>query len=230
MFTTPPDCLRITLRALAHVLAYPDARVRALLPQLSAALATEQALRPARLAELQALCRQLAQGDPMEMEARYVETFDRGRATSLHLFEHVHGDSRDRGPALVDLAQTYERAGLHLSAQELPDHLPVVLEFASTQPAAVARSFLGEMAHILNAVFSALLARGNPYASVIAAILEVAGQQVQSVPLAPEPGIDESWDEPAAFEGCSQRGQARPDQPQPLHFVRNPRAPQGASV
>jgi len=106
----------------------------------------------------------------------------------------------------------------------------VVLELPPLQPPEVARSFLGEMAHILNALFSALLARGTPYASVVAAILEVSGQQAQSVPVAPEPEIDESWDEPAAFDGCSNRGQAKPGQPQPLHFVRNPRASQGASV
>ncbi|MBI3102711.1 MAG: nitrate reductase molybdenum cofactor assembly chaperone [Burkholderiales bacterium] len=230
MFSKKPQSLRLTLRALGALLAYPDAPLRAVLPQLAEALEGEQVLRPERLAELQALCRQLALGDPIEVEARYVETFDRGRSTSLHLFEHVHGDSRDRGPALIDLMKTYERAGLHFSASELPDHLPVVLEFASTQPPEVARNFLGEMAHILNALFSALLARGTPYASVVAAILEVSGQQVQSVPVTPEPEIDESWDEPAAFDGCSNRGQAKPGQPQPLHFVRNPRASQGASV
>ncbi|MET5021328.1 nitrate reductase molybdenum cofactor assembly chaperone, partial [Burkholderia pseudomallei] len=76
--------------------------------------------------------------------------FDRGRSTSLHLFEHVHGDSRDRGPAMIDLAQTYEKAGLHLGPAELPDYLPVVLEFASTQPPKEARAFLAEMTHILN--------------------------------------------------------------------------------
>lgn len=228
MFEKKPPSLRLTLRALSLLLAYPDAPLRQALPELAAALAGEQALRPERLAELQALCRQLELTDPIEVEARYVETFDRGRSTSLHLFEHVHGDSRDRGPALIDLMQTYERAGLHFSASELPDHLPVVLEFASTQSPEVARSFLGEMAHILTALFSALLARGTPYASVVAAILELAGQQVQAVPVPPDPEIDESWDEPNAFEGCSNRGQARPGQSQPLHFVRNPL--QGASV
>jgi nitrate reductase delta subunit len=83
----------------------------------------------------------LAALDPMEAEARYVDNFDRGRQTSLHLFEHVHGDSRDRGPALIDLMQTYEKAGLQFEADELPDHLPVVLEFASTQPPKWPRSF-----------------------------------------------------------------------------------------
>jgi nitrate reductase delta subunit len=230
MFKKKPESLRMTLRALGYLLSYPDAQLRAVLPELAEALQVDQALKADRLAELQALCRQLAAYDPMEAESRYVETFDRGRSTSLHLFEHVHGDSRDRGPALIDLMKTYERAGLQFDAPELPDHLSVVLEFASTQPPDVARSFLGEMAHILTTLFSALLARGNPYASVIAAILEVSGQQVQAVPVPPEPEVDESWDEPAAFDGCSTRGQAKPGQPQPLHFVRNTRAPEGASV
>jgi len=224
MYTTPNESVRLTLRALGCLLSYPDAQLRAVLPQLMDALHLEQALPPQRLNEIDALCRHLASLAPMEAESRYVDLFDRGRQTSLHLFEHVHGDSRDRGPALVDLVQTYERAGLQFSAQELPDHLPVVLEFASTQPREVASEFLGEMAHILNAVFSALLKRESPYASVIAAVLEVSGQRVQAVELAPEPGLDETWNEPVVFDGCSSQGQSRPGQPQPVHFVRTERA------
>jgi nitrate reductase delta subunit len=230
MFNKTPTSLRLTLRALGRLIGYPDADLRAVLPQLADALAVEHALKPERLRELQALCHQLAAQDPMDAEARYVETFDRGRQTSLHLFEHVHGDSRDRGPALIDLLQTYERAGLQFGAPELPDHLSVVLEFASTQPPEVAREFLAEMAHILTLVFSALLAQGNPYASVIAAVLEVSGQRVQAVVLPEEPEIDETWAEPEAFAGCSSQGQARPDGAQPLHFVRHPRASEGASL
>ncbi len=233
MFNKPPASLRLTLRALAYLLRYPDAHMRAALPQLMDALHLEHALSPARMAEVESTCRYLAALDPIEAEARYVDQFDRGRQTSLHLFEHVHGDSRDRGPALIDLMQTYEKAGLQFEADELPDHLPVVLEFASTQPPEVAKEFLGEMAHILNALFSALVARNSPYASVIAAVLEVAGQRVQSVTLTPEPPMDEVWAEPEAFGGCSTQGQSRPDQPQPVHFVRNARAeraPEGVSA
>jgi nitrate reductase delta subunit len=93
------------------------------------------------------------------VEADHVELFDRGRGTALHLFEHVHGDSRDRGPAMVDLCQTYEAAGLFLAPGELPDHLTVVLQYASTQPPTQAKAFLGEIAHILQVIFSALLRR-----------------------------------------------------------------------
>ncbi|MEK8031501.1 nitrate reductase molybdenum cofactor assembly chaperone [Ideonella sp. DXS29W] len=209
-----------TMRALAAMLRYPDAAFRQAAPDIRQALADEQALPKGRLAELDALLKQLQASDAFEVESRYVDTFDRGRATSLHMFEHVHGDSRDRGPALVDLGQMYERAGLLLAEDELPDHLAVVLEFASTQPERVARDFLGEMAHILTAVFSALRERDNPYASVLAAVLELAGQKVQAVPVVPDEDMDEAWAEPPAFAGCSTRGQASPDTPQPIQIVR----------
>ena len=131
--------ISLSLRVLARLLGYPDAEMRAHLPALREALRGERALGDARLAELDALADALAGADPLDAEAAYVQLFDRGRATSLHLFEHVHGDSRDRGPAMIDLTQTYEKAGLLLGPHELPDHLCVVLEFASTQPPAVAQ-------------------------------------------------------------------------------------------
>ena len=219
MFKKTPESLRLTLRALARLVGYPHAELRAQMPALLDALRLEQSLPPERMQEIEALCRQLCAMEPMEAEARYVDTFDRGRQTSLHLCEPVHGDPRERGPALIDLLQTYEQAGLHFEAPELPDHLGVVLEFASTQPPAVAREFLGEVAHILNALFTALANRGNPYACVIAAVLEVAGQRVQAVAITPEPGLDDTWAEPEAFDGCATKGQNRPGQAQPLHFV-----------
>jgi nitrate reductase delta subunit len=218
----------ITLRVLARLLSYQSTELRTALPELLTALRREKALRGERVGELVAFARQLAAADPYEAEARYVDTFDRGRATSLHLFEHVHGDSRERGPALADLQQTYERAGLLLEPGELPDYLPAVLEFASMQPVRTAREFLGETAHILNAIFSALLKRESPYASVIAAVLELAGERVQAVPVAEEPALDEAWAEPPAFDGCSTRGQARPDTPQPIQIVRKTPAPQAS--
>lgn len=210
----------ISLRVLARLLSYPDAELRDQLGAMRDALRSEGAVTASRLAELDALMRHLATGDALENEAEYVQLFDRGRATSLHLFEHVHGDSRDRGPAMIDLTQTYEQAGLFLAPGELPDYLPVVLEFASTQPLKEARAFLGEMAHILNAIFSALVKRQSAYASVIGALLEIAGEKVQAVKVAEDEPIDQSWEEPMAFDGCSTQGQAKPNQPQPIHIVR----------
>ena len=212
--------IRYSLRVLSQLLSYPEAGVRQQWPQLWPVLDDEAALSPARRTELQALANHLSRLDPMDAEARYVETFDRGRATCLHLFEHVHGDSRDRGPAMIDLTKTYEQSGLYLAPEELPDHLCVVLEFASTQTPEVAKAFLGEMAHILNAIFSALLKRESPYAVVLAAVLELAGHRAQAVAIAVDESLDESWSEPEAFDGCSTRGQARPGDAQPMHFVR----------
>jgi nitrate reductase delta subunit len=225
LFSTPLCDMHKTLRVLAHLLRYPDVVLRSHLGELSEALHGEAALSDARLAELDALLLRLGGRAAMDVESDYVELFDRGRGTALHLFEHVHGDSRDRGPAMIDLIQTYEQAGLKLAPTELPDHLSVVLEFASTQPAAQAREFLSETAHIVRAIFSALQKRQTPYACVLAAVLELAGEKAESVAIAPEPDLDETWSEPEAFGGCSSQGQTKPGQPQPIQFVKTPSRP-----
>ena len=210
-----------SLRALALLLSYPDADMRSKLTDIMSVLSLERALSPSRISELKNLSEQLQSLDPLEVESRYVETFDRGRSTCLNLFEHVHGDSRDRGPAMIDLSQTYAQTGLVLDPDELPDHLCVVLEFASTQTEDVAKSFLDEMAHILNSIFSALLKRESPYAAVIAAVLELSGHKAQAVNIPVEESMDSSWQEPEAFDGCQSRGQSKPNLEQPLHFVKN---------
>ena len=241
--------MTFTLRVLAHLLSYPDATLRAHLGEMREALQRERALGASRLAELDTLMDRLGSPRSVDTEATYVELFDRGRGTALHLFEHVHGDSRDRGPAMVDLIKTYEQAGLFLAPGELPDHLTVLLQYASTQPPAQAAAFLGEIAHILQVIFSALLRRRSAYASVLAAVLDLAGEKAQAVKLptddpqaaawqppppagaqpawggkapAEEPALDESWEEPLAFGGCSTQGQARPGQPQPIQIMPRP--------
>jgi nitrate reductase delta subunit len=221
--------MSLTLRVLAHLLSYPDAALRSHLDEMRDALRSERALTAGRLLEIDALVDRLRSPRTLETEAIYVELFDRGRSTALHLFEHVHGDSRDRGPAMIDLIKTYEQAGLQLADGELPDHLSVVLEYASTQPPAQAVAFLREIAHILQVIFSALLRRGSAYASVIAAVLDLAGEKAQAVKLPDEPALDESWEEPPAFGGCSTRGQAAPGQPQPIQITKRPSAPAAAT-
>ena len=222
--TKSPPVAVWTLRVLARLLSYPDATLRGHLPELSAALRTEAALSTARLDELDDLIRWLSgsslESDRLAAEEAYVDVFDRGRATSLQLFEHVHGDSRERGPAMIDLAQTFEKAGLFLAPGEMPDYLPVVLEYASTQPPREARAFLGEMAHIFNAIFAALQQRETRYASVLGALLELAGEKARPVKVKPDESLEESWEETAVFDGCSTKGQSNQNQPQPIHIVR----------
>lgn len=221
MFGHTPPVMRLSLRVLAHLLRYPDAQLRAHLDELSQALQDEAALSSGRIAELQALISRLKLQPAYTTESDYVELFDRGRSTALHLFEHVHGDSRDRGPAMIDLIQTFEKAGLYLAPGELPDHLSVLLEFASTQPPAQAREFLNETAHLVRKIFSALLKRGTPYASVLAAVLELAGEKAEPVPVSADPDLDDAWAEPEVFGGCSTEGQAKPGQPQTIRIVKN---------
>ena len=218
LFNNIPNASK-SLRVLALLLGYPDAPLCAHLADMRVALQEEQALSAGRLVELDALIVLLGSKAVLEVEADYVELFDRGRATSLHLFEHVHGDSRDRGPAMIDLTKTYEQAGLFLGEGELPDFLPVVLEFASTLAPRQAREFLAEMAHIFNAIFAALQQRESPYAAVLGALLELAGEKASPVEVAADEPIDAVWEEPVVFDGCSTKGQARPDQAQPIHIV-----------
>lgn len=215
--------ISLTLRALAHLLRYPDDEMRARLPDVRQALDADDALAPAHRQALETLMARLA-ADDLIAEGVYVDIFDRGRATALHLFEHIHGDSRDRGPAMVDLVKTYEAAGLLLDPNELPDHLTVLLEYASTQPRTEALAFVGEFAHILQALASALQRRDSDYVAVITALLALAGQSVQATAVAPDEPLDATWAEPPAFGGCSTQGQATPG-PQPIRIVSRQRAP-----
>jgi nitrate reductase delta subunit len=220
LFQSSPKTMARTLRALARLLSYPDAELRSHLPLLRQALHDDAALGEARLAELDALLAQLARQSALDAEADYVQLFDSGRSTALHLFEHVHGDSRDRGPAMIDLAQTYEKAGLYLEIGQMPDHLPVVLEFASTQPPREARAFLGEVAHLLNVIFNALDKRASRYASVLGALLDLAGESARAVQIAEDEPFDATWADPVAFDGCSTAGASRPASLQPVQIVR----------
>ena len=167
--------MQTTFRALSALLSYPTPDLVAALPEIRAIVAADRRLPRRDAAALDALCATLAAADPFDAQERYVDTFDRGRATSLNLFEHVHGDSRDRGTAMLDLKGVYERAGYAFVGNELPDYVPAVLEFLGTQPHAAAEELLGECAHILRRIGEALAERDSPYAAVFAALLAAVG-------------------------------------------------------
>jgi nitrate reductase delta subunit len=194
----------ITLRALGALITYPNPELRAAFPEIGAVLAGARLLPRAERERLAALIAQMRASDGIDLEARYVELFDRGRATSLHLFEHVHGESRDRGTAMVELKQIYAAAGYRLATSELPDYLPVVLEYLSCRTLTEARAMLGDCAHVLREIGEALVQRGSGYAAVFAALLAVAQQQAldwsKAGEAAPsEPPVDEDWAETPAF-------------------------------
>lgn len=189
------------LRALAALLSYPDAELRAALPEIGAVIRAARDVEAAAREQLLGLVAQLARSDALDAEARFVDLFDRGRSTSLNLFEHVHGDGRDRGPAMLDLRQRYLDAGLEPSGNELPDHLPMLLEYLSCRDAAEMRETLGDCAHILRAIGNRLLHRRSRYAAVFGVLLGLA--RVEGLdPHAPVPApedLDLSWEERPAF-------------------------------
>ena len=121
--------MNTTLRVLSALLRYPDEAVQQAAPVFSALLAEDGLLTPDQRAALAPLIERLAHDDLLDSQGAYVALFDRGRALSLHLFEHVHGESRDRGQAMVDLRDRYEAQGLEIEAKELPDYLPLFLEY-----------------------------------------------------------------------------------------------------
>ena len=206
----------IFLRALGALLTYPDREFVAALPEIAGAVEEAAPVPRATRQRLAALVDELRRGDRYEIEERYVALFDRGRATSLHLFEHVHGDSRERGQALVDHARVYERAGLRLAPGELPDYLPALLEYLSCRSAAEAREMLGDCAHVLRAVGGRLAGRGSGYAAVFDALLAIAGERgldwpETTAPAEPEPALDAEWmDAPAFGPGSERNAGAQP--------------------
>jgi nitrate reductase delta subunit len=194
----------IVLRALGALLSYPREEVRQALPEIADAISTSKLIAPPQRRDLLALIDELRAGDLLEAEERYVELFDRGRAASLHLFEHLHGEDRDRGQAMVDLKRLYENAGYELTARELPDYLPVVLEYLSCRDIRETRELLGDCAHILRRIGESLIARGSAYAAVLQALLIIAGEapiDAATVPPVKQrtENLDRDWFEQPAF-------------------------------
>ncbi|WP_296479093.1 nitrate reductase molybdenum cofactor assembly chaperone [Roseinatronobacter sp.] len=186
-----------TYRALSALLTYPTPELQAAIPEIWQALNREALLPPRNLRALDPLLTELETGDIYDLQERYVLQFDRARTLSLNLFEHIHGESRDRGGAMVDLLETYRAGGFDLVGPELPDHLPVLLEFVSTQTPDQARAILADAGHILVALAERLARRESVYAPVLAALVTLA--EVAATPEA-EALLSEKDDNPEDLE------------------------------
>jgi len=208
----------ILFRALSALLSYPSEEMRRALPEIADVIRAAPIVAPAERRGLLDLIDELGHGDQLTAEERFVDLFDRGRALSLHLFEHLHGESRDRGEAMVELKQLYEKAGFELSARELPDYLPVVLEYLSCRDLAEAREMLADCAHILTTIGRSLVARRSRYAAVLQVLIVIAGESsidVAKVPPVKERTevLDRDWAEEPAFAGApgsASRGSGTP--------------------
>ncbi|UZD56004.1 nitrate reductase molybdenum cofactor assembly chaperone [Caldimonas aquatica] len=169
--------MKRTLKCLSLLLGYPSQVLCESVAALRGALDAERALPPAVRQALEPLLRELEQRELLELQAAYSELFDGSRALSLHLFEHVHGESRARGQALIDLAEQYAAHGLMIDAQELPDYLPLFLEFLSFLPPRQAREWLAQPVHVLEALRERLKTRDARYAAVFDALVILSGAQ-----------------------------------------------------
>lgn len=199
------------LKIVSILLSYPTAELLAAAPELHAAIRNDQLTGSREKAWLDALVDDLSGRDLYDAEERYVMLFDRTRTLSLHLFEHVHGESRDRGQAMVDLATMYESQGLDISAVEMPDFLPLFLEYVATLPAVEAAESLGQPAHIFAAMAERLRKRRSPYEAVFLALVAIAAakpteEEVSALLSLPDPdaddlvALDAAWeDEPVNF-------------------------------
>jgi nitrate reductase delta subunit len=166
-----------TFRILSALLSYPGQDLLDALPEFAAVLDGEKLLPVSERRALSGFIADLGVSELLDAQERYVALFDRNRSLSLHIYEHVHGESRDRGQAMVRLAELYRLHGLEISARELPDYLPLFLEFLSLLPERAARSLLAEAVHVIAALHGKLRQRGSPYAAVMGAIETLAARR-----------------------------------------------------
>ena len=165
-----------TFRVLSALLNYPTDALIDAASEFLAVLDAEKLVPSACRGSVDALIEEIAVGELYDIQERYGLLFDRSKTLALHLFEHVHGESRDRGQAMVDLKAMYENAGLIIAANELPDYVPLFLEFLSTRPVKEARELLGQTAHIFAALAERLGRRQSSYKAVFDALIAIAAE------------------------------------------------------
>ena len=201
-----------TLKVLSALLSYPTEELNAARDELVAVLDREALLRKSERAAVRALIDDLATIDLMDAQERYILLFDRTRLLSLHLFEHVHGESRDRGQAMVDPIKVYEDSGYVPTTRELPDFLLLFLEFASTRKPTEAIELIGQPAHVFSALRERLRKRQSPYEAVFSALVTLANVKPNAAMIArllaepdPEPddleALDAAWAEEEVLFG-----------------------------
>lgn len=205
-------------KALSLLLSYPTAELKAAAEEIRNVIHEDVEGPIWALHKLDQLIDDLKTLDLYELQERYVFLFDRTRSLSLHLFEHVHGESRDRGQAMVDLKALYAEAGLEIDARELPDFLPLFLEYLSLLPKEKAHALLAEPVAVITALHERLAKRKSVYAPIFALLETMAAaapnpKDMAALRNAPDDdpndldALDAAWeDEPVTFgpgeEGC----------------------------
>lgn len=191
-----------TLKALSLILSYPTTELQGAMPEIGGVLAADSRLTATARRALRPLVDALGQNDIYDLEESYVVLFDRSRTLSLNLFEHVHGESRDRGSAMVSLVETYRSGGFEPATSELPDHLPVLLEFLATRPGEEASDTMADAAHIFEALVERLTRRESKYAAVFSALIQLSGATANTSAVAEL--LEQPEDDPTDLEALDQ--------------------------
>ena len=199
----------IELQILSRLLEYPDTELVGHQQEMFDALSMAQAFEKSDAHALAIFMRDMLAQDLLDAQASYGELFDRGRATSLLLFEHVHGESRDRGQAMVDLMAQYERAGLMLDSRELPDHLPLYLEYLAQLPEQEARGGLQDIAPILALLAARLKQRESRYALLFDVLLRLADTAVDPEKVRDQIAREARDDTPQALDAVWEEEQVK---------------------
>jgi nitrate reductase molybdenum cofactor assembly chaperone NarJ/NarW len=222
-----------TFKAFSALLTYPTVELQQAAGEISEVIEKETAIPIGVRDQLHSLLTEITTGDLYDLQERYVLLFDRTRSLSLHLFEHVHGESRDRGQAMIDLKTQYENNNLFMSTAELPDFVPLFLEYLSLLPAQEACDTLGQPAHIFAAMAERLRKRKSAYEAVFRGLVALAAakpknEEVSALLSLPDPdasdlaALDAAWEDepvnfgPSAGDGCKDgliariRGALRP--------------------
>ena len=156
------------LKLIGVLLDYPQDELWEHREELLAA-SEDLALPVERRRQLVCFAQHLLDTDAMMAQEKWLALFDRGRFLSLLLFEHIHGESRDRGQAMVDLLDAYRKQGFELAANELPDYLPLMLEYLSLRPDDEARDWL----HHIHPILGLLAARAGERRSNYQVLFEI---------------------------------------------------------
>ncbi len=203
-----------TLKVLAVLLSYPNIHVYKNIDELTEVLKQESLLSKKKIKELLSFIEDYKSKDILELQERFVATFDRSRIHCLNLFEHIHGESRDRGQAMVDLIDMYAKKNLFIDKKELPDYLPLFLEYLSLCDVQEAITSLGDTVDIIALIGAHLKKNKSPYHIIFFALEELSNIKANQFKVAEaienslkEPEtldeLDELWQEQEAFSGDS---------------------------
>ena len=167
----------LIFKVLSLLLSYPEAEMLEALDEMAGIIETDPHISQQTRRSLLTLIAGQRDSDLLDLQENYVALFDRGRFLSLHIFEHVHGESRDRGQAMVSLLEMYQSHGYEMDSRELPDYVPLFLEFLSQlQSTPDVLQLLQDAMPVLSLLGARLNERGSAFAAIFAALADLAGE------------------------------------------------------